>query len=195
MRSRPGALSFSLRSRWWLAAAAAAITACRATRPTLIPSPAPAAAACPAPALGDIKWVLVDDSTGFTLALPPGFEEHPSGASFRHWQLANDFQQSMSFGIIRGDLGLEGYRRVYQASLMLEYSECSDAVGDYTISIQSWRTPNGTFRNYLRLDRYDVFAIWEVRPGVYAYITGGTYSRPTQDLMLGALRSWRFRPT
>jgi hypothetical protein len=100
----------------------------------------------------------------------------------------------MTFGIIRGGLGLAGYRRAYQPPLMLEYSECSESVGDDRISIQAWRTPNGVFRNRRRLDRYDVFAIWEIRAGVYAYVTGGTYSRPTQDLMLGAIRSWRRKP-
>jgi hypothetical protein len=101
----------------------------------------------------------------------------------------------MTFGIIRGGLGLEGYRRPYQPALMLEYSECSDAVGDDKISIQAWRTPNGVFRNTRRFDRYDVFAIWEIRPSVYAYITGGTYFRPAQDLMLGAIRSWQRKPS
>ena len=96
----------------------------------------------------------------------------------------------MSIGFIRGELGLQGYRRAYQPTLMLEYSECSDTVGAYKISIQAWRTPNGTFRNARRLDRYDVFAISEVQPGMYVYLTGGTYSRPTQDLILGAVRSW-----
>ena len=100
----------------------------------------------------------------------------------------------MTFGIIRGGLGLEGYRRAYQPALMLEYSECSESVGGDKISIQAWRTPNGVFRNTRRFDRYDVFAIWEIRPGVYAYSTGGTYSRPSQDLMLGAIRSWRRKP-
>ena len=99
----------------------------------------------------------------------------------------------MTFGIIRGGLGLANYRRPYQPALMLEYTECTDAVGDYQMSIQSWRTPNGVFRNSRRLDRYDVFAIWEVQTGVYAYIGGGTYSRPTQDLMLGAIRAWKRR--
>ena len=100
----------------------------------------------------------------------------------------------MTFGIIRGGLGLAGYRRAYQRALMLEYSECSESVGDDRISIQAWRTPNGVFRNRRRLDRYDVFAIWEIRAGVYAYVTGGTYSRRTQDLTLGAIRSWRRKP-
>jgi len=97
----------------------------------------------------------------------------------------------MSIGFIRGELGLQAYRRAYQPTLMLEYSECSDTVGAYKISVQAWRTPNGTFRNARRLDRYDVFAISEVQPGIYVYLTGGTYSRPTQDLILGAVRSWR----
>lgn len=99
----------------------------------------------------------------------------------------------MSFGIIRGALGLAGYRRVYQPDLMLDYSECSDTVSGYPISIQAWRTPNGVFRNYRRFDRYDVFAIWEVRPGVYAYLTGGTDHSPTQALMLAAIRSWKIQ--
>lgn len=99
----------------------------------------------------------------------------------------------MSFGIIRGDLGLAGYRRVYQPELMAEYSECTDAVGAYRVSIQSWRTPNGVFRDFRRFDRYDVFAIWEVRPGVYAYITAGAQSRQAQEIFLGAIRAWRAR--
>lgn len=169
------------------------IAGCRATpaAPPPVPTPAPAAKACPAPILSELAWVFVEDSSGFTFALPPNFQERTSGGAFRHFELANDFQQSMSIGFIRGELGLQGYRRAYQPTLMLEYSECSDTVGAYTISIQAWRTPNGTFRNARRLDRYDVFAISEVRPGMYVYLTGGTYSRPTQDLLLGAVRSWR----
>ncbi|HEV8355699.1 MAG TPA: hypothetical protein VGQ17_02930 [Gemmatimonadales bacterium] len=99
----------------------------------------------------------------------------------------------MSFGILRGDLGLSGYRRAYQPTLMLDYSECSDTVGRYRIAIQAWRTPNGVFRNYHRFDRYDVFAIWQSGPGVYAYLQGGSDRRQTQDLMLAAIRSWRPR--
>lgn len=177
-----------------VAAAATCLAACHPT-PSLTPapSPAPAAPACPAPALSGIDWIFVDDSAGFTLALPPSFQERPAGGLFRHWELAADFQQSMTFGIIRGELGLSGYRRVYQPTLMLDYSECSEAVAGYRISIQAWRTPNGVFRNYRRFDRYDVFAIWEASPGVYVYLTGGTYRRPTQDLMLAAIRSWRPR--
>ena len=134
---------------------------------------------------------MVDDSSGITFALPPGFDERPAGGSFRHWQAATGLAHSMSFGIIRGDLGLAGYRRVYQPELMPDYSECSELVGRSEVSIQSWRTPNGVFRDFRRFDRYDVFAIWEVRPGVYAYITGGAQSRPAQELQLGAIRAWR----
>ena len=133
----------------------------------------------------------MEDSAGFTLALPPGFEERAPGGPFRHWELAADFQQSMTFGIVRGDLGLAGYRRVYQPTLMLDYSECADTVSGHLVSIQAWRTPNGVFRNSQHLDRYDVFSIWEVGSGVYAYLQGGTYQRPTQELMLGAIRAWR----
>ncbi|HLA13743.1 MAG TPA: hypothetical protein VJZ25_01855, partial [Gemmatimonadaceae bacterium] len=175
-----------------VAATAVGLAACRAApSSTPSPSPAPAAPACPAPALPGIEWVFVEDSAGFTLALPPGFQERPAGGPFRHWTLEADFQQSLTFGIIQGGLGLSGYRRAYQPTLMLDYSECSDTVSGYQISIQAWRTPNGVFRDYRRFDRYDVFALWEVRPGVHAYLLGGTYRRPTQDVMLAAIRSWR----
>ena len=97
----------------------------------------------------------------------------------------------MSFGIITGDLPLSGYRRPHQPELMHDYSECTEVVGGYRVFIQSWRTPNGVFRNFRRYDRYDVFAIWEEREGVYAYVTGGTHSRATQDLLLGAVRAWQ----
>lgn len=176
----------------WCLAAALGMAACRPrTVATPATSPAPAAPACPAPQLRGVEWVLADDSTGFTVALPPGFEERPWEGPSRRWDLGPDFQQSMIFGTIRGDLGLAAYRRPYQPALMPEYSECTETVAGYQVSIQSFRTPNGTFRNYRRLDRYDVFAIWEIAPGVYGYISGGTYLRPTQDLMLGAIRSWR----
>lgn len=180
-----------------VAAATVGIVACGAKRLTTpLPAPVQAAApACPAPALDGIAWVFVDDTSGFTVALPQGFVERPSGGPFRHWDLEGDFQQSMSFGVIRGELGLAGYRRVYQPSLMLDYSECSEAVGSDQVSIQAWRTPNGVFRNYRRLDRYDVFALWEVGPGVYAWLSGGTHLRPTQHVMLGAIRAWRRRTT
>jgi hypothetical protein len=173
-------------------AVVAAVAGCRthsAATPT--PIPAPAAPACPAPRLIGVEWFFVPDSTGFTLALPPGFLERPRDSNARRWILEGDSQQYMIFGTIRGELGLPGYRRVYQPTLMREYSECSDSVGAYQVSIQAWRTPDGVFRDFRRLDRYDVFAIWEVRSGVYAYLMGGTYSRPTQDLMLGAIRAWR----
>ena len=97
----------------------------------------------------------------------------------------------MSFGLIRGDLPLSGYRRAYQPERMLDYTECSESVGSDRVSIQAWRTPNGIYRNFRRFDRYDVFAIWEVGPGIFGYITGGTHSRATQELLLGAVRSWR----
>lgn len=126
-----------LLSRYLVAAAAADLAACH-SKPSTIPTPipAPAAAACPAPDLARTKWVFVDDSAGFTLALPPDFQERPSGGPFRHWESATDFQQSMSFGIIRGKLGLSGYRRVYLPARMLDYSECSEVVAGYRISIR-----------------------------------------------------------
>lgn len=181
-----------LSDRLLFLAAAASLVACH-PRPslTLPPASAIAARACPAPKLRGVKWVFADDSAGFILALPPGFQERESGGPFRHWESAADFRPSMSFGIIRGELGLSGYRRVFQPGLMPDYSECSDTVSGYPISIQAWRTPNGVFRNYRRLDRFDVFAIWEVRPGVYAYLAGGTEHQPTQVLMLAAIRSWK----
>jgi hypothetical protein len=83
------------------------------------------------------------------------------------------------------------YRRPYQPALMPDYSECAEQVNGHYVSIQAWRTPNGTFRNSQRLDRYDVFSIWELSPGVYAYLEGGTWKRPTQDVMLAAVRAWR----
>ena len=172
--------------------ATVSLFACRAKPSlTLAPAPAPAARACPAPKLRGVKWVFAPDSAGYILALPPGFQERESGGPFRHWESATDFQPWMSFGIIRGEPGLSGYRRVYQPALMPDYSECSDTVSGYAMSIQAWRTPNGVFRNFRRFDRYDVFAIWEVRPGVYAYLTGGTDHQPTQVLMLAAIRSWK----
>ena len=110
---------------------------------------------------------------------------------FRHWEAPTGYNPYMSFGVIQGNLGLAGYRRFYQPELMLDYSECTDTVSGFPVSIQAWRTPNGVFRNFRRSDRYDVFAIWEVRPGVYAHLTGGTDEQPTQVLMLGAVRAWK----
>jgi hypothetical protein len=137
-----------------------------------------------------VQWTFVrEDSTGFTLAVPPGFVERSSSEPSRRWDAEGDFQQSMIVGLIRGDLPLEGYRRPYQANLMLEYTECVETIAGQRVSIQSWRTPNGVFRNFQRYDRYDVFAIWVFRPGVYVYLTGGTYLRQTQDLILGAIRA------
>lgn len=173
-------------------AATASLAAChQKPSASVVSAPAPAARACPAPKLRGVKWVFAEDSAGFILALPPGFQERTLGGPFRHWEPAADFQSWMSFGIVRGELGLSGYRRAYQAALMPDYSECSDTVRGYPISIQAWRTPNGVFHNYRRFDSYDVFAIWEVRPGVYAHLTGGTDHQPTQVLMLAAIRSWK----
>jgi hypothetical protein len=184
------------RARGLLVLAVASLAACRA-KPVVAPArsagspPVPAAHACPAPKLRGVKWVLASDSAGFTIALPPGFQEQGSGGAFRHWESPEGYRPYMSFGIIRGNLGLSGYRRAYQPELMPDYSECSDTVNGYSVSIQAWRTPNGVFRNYRRYDRYDVFAIWEVRPGEYAYLTGGTDDQPTQVVMLGAVRAWK----
>jgi hypothetical protein len=179
-----------------LLAAALGLAACRA-RPTTAPSPGPtarpvpAAKACPAPSARRVKWVYAVDTTGFTLALPPGSREHASGGPARHWDSDSAGRPSISFGIIRGDLGLAGYRRAYQRELMPDYSECTDTVNGYKVSIQAWRTPNGVYRGFRRYDRYDVFAIWEVRPAVFAYITGGASEQPTQVLMLAAIRAWK----
>ena len=177
-------------------AAVVGLAACHSSPPaTATPLNAPAAPACPAPRVRSVQWIFAADSAGFTIALPRGFEERPSGGSSRHWESGTDFQHYMSSGIIHGNLGLSGYRRPYQAALMLDYSECVEDVQGYRISIQSWRTPNGTFRNFQRLDRYDVFAIWEVGPGVYFYESGGTYSRAIQEQLLVAVRRWRHRPS
>jgi hypothetical protein len=162
------------------------------TRP-VTPRAARSAPACPAHSRAQADWIVVTDSTGFSIDLPPGFQEHPSGGDFRHFEMTGDFNEAISVGTIRGNLGLAGYRRVYQPTLMLDYSECVEVVGGMSMSIQAWRTPNGVFRERRRLDRYDVFAIGETQPGVFAFITGGTYRRPTQDLLLAAVRSWRRR--
>lgn len=122
--------------------------------------------------------------------MPPGFRERLTGGPTRHFEAPSGYRPWMSFGIIHGDLGLAAYRRLYQPALMLDYSECADAVNGSSVSIQAWRTPNGIFRNYQRFDRYDVFAIWQLRPGVYAYLTGGTDNPPSQVLMLAAIRAW-----
>lgn len=186
--------------RRFVLATVVALVACR-SRPTTAPTPgpgagavatpAPAARACPAPKLRRIPWVLVGDSSGIVLAMPPGFQERPSGGAFRSFASAEGYRPYMSFGIIRGDLGLAGYRRAYQPELMPDYSECTDIVNGFAVSIQAWRTPNGVYRNFRRSDRYDVFAIWETGPGAYAYLSGGTDDQPTQVLMLGAVRAWR----
>jgi len=76
---------------------------------------------------------------------------------------------------------------------MQEYSICTDTVSGYEVSIQAWRTPDGVYRKLRRLDRYDVFAIWKVRPGLYAYLSGGSYDVSMQMTMLGAVRAWRAR--
>ncbi len=177
-------------SRATVFAAIAMIAACR-SRGVRAPSPAPlpSALACPAKLEATKDWPTVDDSARFTIALPPGFEERQPSGAFRHFEMAGDFQESISIGIIRGDLGMSGYKRPYQQELMPEYSECSEVIGGIAASIQAWRTPNGVFRNFQRLDRYDVFAIWEIRPGAFLYFSGGTYRRPTQDLMLASIRS------
>lgn len=156
-----------------------------------VATPTPAARACPAPKLRSVPWVPVSDSSGIVLAMPPGFQERPSGGAFRSFASAEGYRPYMSFGIIRGDLGLAGYRRAYQPELMPDYSECTDIVNGFAVSIQAWRTPNGVYRNFRRSDRYDVFAIWETGPGAYAYLSGGTDDQPTQVLMLGAVRAWR----
>ena len=170
------------------------MAACRAT-PTVtmapVAGPATAARACPAPKLRRVPWVLVDDSSGIVLAMPPGFVERPSGGAFRSFASAEGYRPYMSFGVIHGDLGVAGYRRAYQSELMPDYSECTDTVNGYAVSIQAWRTPNGVFRNFRRSDRYDVFAIWELGPAAYAYLSGGTDDQPTQALMLAAIRAWR----
>lgn len=179
-----------------VASVVAMLAACRATPvvgPARVPGapPLPAAHACPAPKLRGVKWVLASDSSGFIVALPPGFQETMSGGAFRLWESPDGYRPYMSFGLIRGNLGLSGYRPVYQPELMHDYTSCMDSVSGYRVSIQAWRTPNGVFRNSQRYDRYDVFAIWEVRPGVYMYQNGGTDDQRTQVVMLGAVRSWK----
>ncbi len=102
-----------------------------------------------------------------------------------------DFRHSMASGVIRGNLGFAGYRRFYQAELMLDYSECYEVIAGYQVSIQAWRTPNGVFRNFKRSDRFDVFAILQLGPGVYFYETGGSDLRSVQDQILISLRMLR----
>jgi hypothetical protein len=166
--------------------------ACR-PQPSTAPSPvpAPSAPACPALTQPANGWPVVEDTSGFTITLPPRFEERSKGTSARHFDMAPDYEESITIGTILGDLGLTAYRRPYQAALMLDYSECTEMIGGDPVSIQAWRTPNGVFRNMQRADRYDVFAIRQVRPGVYLYFTGGTYRVSTQALMLASIRSWR----
>ncbi|HSQ30152.1 MAG TPA: hypothetical protein VLN49_09895 [Gemmatimonadaceae bacterium] len=175
-----------------LALLAIGAAACRPQQ-TTAPSPVPtsSAPACPALTQPANGWPVIADTSGFTITLPPRFEERSKGTGARHFDMAPDYEESIIVGTIVGDLGLTAYRRPFQAELMLDYSECTEMIGGDPVSIQAWRTPNGVFRNAQRADRYDVFAIRQVRPGVYLYFTGGTYRASTQALMLASIRSWR----
>lgn len=160
----------------------------RARPPTTVP---PALAACPAPPVSAGDWTFRADSIGVFLFLPPDFLERPSGGTYREWIGGSERNQLIQFGLIRGDLPIEGYRRVITSTFAEEYSECHVTVDGYTVHLQAWRTPNGVFRNFRRQSRYDGFAIWQLEPGVFAYLQGGGSDRATQAVLLAAARLWR----
>jgi hypothetical protein len=155
------------------------------TRP---PRLTPSLAACPTPSDGTGGWETITDSLGVSFRLPPGFEEKAREGSARHWELGSDFSQYVTVGFIRSSSPVAVLGRAVSPG-MLEMTQCIDSIAGREALVQAWRTKGGTFRNFQRLDRYDVFAVVPVTPTLRFYFSSGGYERRTQRLALAAART------
>ncbi|MDH5550065.1 MAG: hypothetical protein OEZ42_09180 [Gemmatimonadota bacterium] len=160
-----------------------------------VPAPSPeileAVAACPAPSIDTRGWQIVVDSTGVRYRLPAEFVERPSSSpSWRRWDLAGDFQQSVEIGVIESPDYWISLRRAPSPG-MHEMSECIDSIPGRQVLVQAWRMEGGAFRRGRRLDKYEVFALTPMEPGRTVLLTGGGSDRQTQALLLAIVRTIR----
>ncbi len=170
-----------------LAALSLFLAGCHAARTA--PAPMPAAPACPAPALDPADWTPVSDSAGVTYRVPDAFvEQPPDGLPYRRWKADRDLSGYLWFGLNRSNEHWITLRRVPSLG-MHEMSECVDSVAGREALIQAWRTAGGIFEHGQRRDRYDVFALVPIEPGLTLTITGGAADRRTQEVLLAVVRT------
>lgn len=178
-----------VRRAWYALALLLSVAGChRAARTS--PGPEPAATACPAPALDTRAWRHVADSAGVSYRLPPSLLQRPDTAGpHREWDGA-DAPHLLTVGFIHAREHWITLRRVPSPG-MLDMSECIDSIPGREILVQTWRMAGGVFRDLQRLDKYDMFALVPIEPGLTLFLTGGGPERETQILLLAVARTVR----
>jgi hypothetical protein len=148
-----------------------------------------AAPACPAPALDPADWTPVRDSARVTYRVPAAFVSEPAGElSYRRWTARADLSGYLWTGFIRSPEHWITLRRAPSPG-MHEMSECMDSVAGREVLVQAWRAEGGIFEQGRRRDRYDVFALVPLEPGLTLYLTGGAADRRTQEVLLAVVRT------
>jgi hypothetical protein len=159
--------------------------------PRTAPEPIAAVPACPGPALDVAGWAAIADSAGVTYRLPGGFIERPdSTLPYRRWTASDGSSGDLAVGFIHSREHWITLRRAPSPG-MHEMSECVDSVAGRQLLVQAWRTEGGIFRDRRRFDRYDVFALVPITPGLTVYLTGGGSDRRFQALLLAMARTLR----
>jgi hypothetical protein len=155
------------------------------------PTPAPGVAACPAPALDMSRWQVVSDSAGLTYRMPDTFVEHvDTRLPHRQWNGEGTSSGYLWVGLIRSKEFWLTLRRVPSPGMM-EMSECIDSIPGRQILVQAWRAVGGIFQNGRRSDRYDMFTLVPIEPGLTAYLAGGGSDPRFQTILLGIARTAR----
>jgi hypothetical protein len=161
--------------------------------PRTAPEPVAAVAACPGPTLDTEQWNVISDSAGITYRVPADFaERRDPRIAHRQWNRERTASDSSSGYLWTGFIHSKEFwltlRRAPSPG-MEEMSECIDSVPGRQILVQAWRTPGGIFRDMRRWDRYDVFALVPVEPGLAFYVAGGGSDRRFQTVLLAIART------
>jgi hypothetical protein len=135
----------------------------------------------------------VSDSAGVTYRIPAAFMGQPSGdLPYRRWTARGELSGYLWTGFIHSPEHWLTLRRVPSPG-MYEMSECVDSVAGREVLVQAWRTAGGIFEQGQRRDRYDVFALVPLKPGLTLYLTGGAADRRTQEVVLAVVRTVTIR--
>lgn len=149
--------------------------------------PVPARAACPAPHVDTKPWRTVSQGP-VVYRIPDGFVRSDTQTATYHWERSGDFQQYVTAGFIESSSPAVTLGRTPSPGVF-EMTQCVDSIGGREVLVQSWRTRGGVYRDFKRLDRYDVFAVVPVTAMRKFYIASGSYRPETQTIALALVRS------
>ena len=146
----------------------------------------PARAACPAPRVDTGSWRAVSQGP-VTYRVPDVFARSDTDAVTYHWH-GGDTQQYITTGFIESSSPVVALGRTPYPGAH-EMTQCVDSVAGREVLVQAWRTSGGVYRNFKRLDRYDVFAVVPLTATRRFYLASGSYLPETQTIALALVRT------